>query len=67
MYLGAARNAHLPLGKNVFVFMQFAGRTQVFHINFWLNIYHINFSSKMDIFVLNANKMWKYDEIVYIP
>ena len=37
---------------------------QVFHISFWLNINHINFSSKMDIFVLNANKMCKNDQII---
>ena len=29
---------------------------QVFRINFWLNINHINYSSKMDIFVWNANE-----------
>ena len=34
---------------------------QVFHIDFWLNISHINDSFKMDIFNLNANKMCKFD------
>ena len=29
---------------------------QVFHFAFWLNINHINYFSKMDIFVLNWNK-----------
>ena len=29
---------------------------QVFRINFWLNINHINYSSKTDIFVWNANE-----------
>ena len=37
---------------------------QVFHINFWLNISHINYSSKMDIFVLNLTKTCNYK--VYI-
>ena len=35
----------------------------VFHINIRLNINHINHSSKMDIFVLYANKICKYDQI----
>ena len=32
-------------------------------IYFWLNINHMNYSSKMDIFVLNANQMCKYDQL----
>ena len=37
---------------------------QVFNINFWLKIYHINYSSKVEIFVVNANKMCKYNQII---
>ena len=37
---------------------------QVFHINFWLNINHINYSTKMEIFVLNVNKMWNHHQII---
>ena len=33
-------------------------------MNFWLNINQINYSSKMDVFVLNANKLYKGDQII---
>ena len=37
---------------------------QVFHINFWLNINHMNYPSKMDIFVFKCKKMCKYGQIM---
>ena len=40
------------------------GSIQVFHINFWLKINHINYFPKMNIFVSNASKMCKYDHII---
>ena len=37
---------------------------RIFHTNFWLNIHHSRYSSKMTTFDLNANKMCKYDQII---
>ena len=37
---------------------------QVFHTGFWLNTNHINYSSRINKFVLNANILCQNDQII---